>query len=83
MKTAISIPDDVFERVEQRATALNLNRSQFFVRAAERYLLALDEESVTGQIDAAVLRGSVNVDATNFAINGLAQLDALTADDSW
>ncbi|OLB79807.1 MAG: CopG family transcriptional regulator [Actinobacteria bacterium 13_2_20CM_2_71_6] len=54
MKTAISIPDETFERAEERAASLGMSRSEFFTRAAQRYLDQLDEESLTGRIDAAI-----------------------------
>jgi len=54
MKTAISVPDDTFEKASRRAQQLGMSRSEFFARAAERYLDALDAESVTEQIDLAL-----------------------------
>ncbi|HEY7962098.1 MAG TPA: ribbon-helix-helix protein, CopG family [Solirubrobacteraceae bacterium] len=52
MKTAISIPDATFERVERRAKQLGVSRSQFFADAAERWLDALEDERTTTRIDA-------------------------------
>jgi antitoxin MazE6 len=54
MKTAISIPNDTFERASRRAHDLGMSRSEFFTRAATRYLDELDAESVTHQIDEAL-----------------------------
>jgi metal-responsive CopG/Arc/MetJ family transcriptional regulator len=54
MKTAISVPDDIFEQATRRAAALGISRSEFFTRAVRRYLKQLDAESLTQQIDAAV-----------------------------
>ena len=54
MKTAISIPDDTFDRAQRRADALGMSRSEFFTRAAVRYLDDLDAASITSQIDAAI-----------------------------
>ena len=54
MKTAISVPDDTFEQVEQRAGSLGMSRSEFFTRAARCYLERLDEESLVAGIDAAI-----------------------------
>jgi hypothetical protein len=54
MKTAISVPDDTFEKATRRAHDLGMSRSEFFARAAARYLDELDAESVTRQIDLAV-----------------------------
>ncbi len=55
MKTAISIPDGTFERVERRARQLGVSRSEFYAKAAERWLEALDDERTTEQIDQALL----------------------------
>lgn len=54
MKTAISVPDETFEKASRRARDLGMSRSEFFTRAAARYLDELDAESVTRQIDSAV-----------------------------
>lgn len=51
MKTAISIPDDTFSRVTERAAELGMSRSEFFAKAAKQYLEQLDSMSVTSQID--------------------------------
>lgn len=55
MKTAISVPDETFERVSARARDLGMSRSEFFSRAAVRYLDDLDDESMTERIDAALV----------------------------
>lgn len=54
MKTAISVPDDTYERVTTRAQRLGMSRSAFCSRAAARYLDELDAESVTRRIDLVV-----------------------------
>lgn len=54
MKAAISVPDDTFEQATQRAAALGMSRSEFFSRAAQRYLEFLDSQSLTRQVDAAL-----------------------------
>lgn len=54
VKTAISVPDETFERVTRRAASLGMSRSEFFARAAQRYLDELDAESLTAQIDTAL-----------------------------
>ena len=81
MKTAISVPDDTFHRVENRAAALNMNRSEFFARAAERYLDELDATTLTDEINAALDRGGRSEDSV--AAAGLARLHDLTVDDEW
>ena len=54
VKTAISVPDETFERVTRRAASLGMSRSEFFARAAQLYLDELDAESLTTQIDTAL-----------------------------
>ncbi|MFZ1412860.1 MAG: hypothetical protein WAS07_15525 [Micropruina sp.] len=54
MKTAISLPDDIFERASRRASDLGVSRSEFFARAADNYLHELDASSTTNQIDSAL-----------------------------
>jgi metal-responsive CopG/Arc/MetJ family transcriptional regulator len=54
VKTAISIPDSVFDEATRRAMALGISRSEFFTIAARRYLDALERESLTARIDQAL-----------------------------
>lgn len=54
MKTAISIPDATFARVEASAARLGVSRSEFFARAAERWLDDLEGADTTAAIDAAL-----------------------------
>lgn len=54
MKTAISLPDETFHRASERARALGMSRSEFFARAAERYIAQLDVESITSRIDVVI-----------------------------
>jgi metal-responsive CopG/Arc/MetJ family transcriptional regulator len=54
MKTAISLPDDIFEEATQRAQQLGMSRSEFFTHAARRYLAELTGQSLTAQIDQAL-----------------------------
>lgn len=82
MKTAISLPDETFDRVAQRASDLGVSRSEFFARAAQRYLDELDAQSLTGQIDSALERvhGTDEAEAAAVGI-GRRVLDAV--DDEW
>ncbi|MGA2454769.1 MAG: ribbon-helix-helix protein, CopG family [Solirubrobacteraceae bacterium] len=56
MKTAISLPDDTFHRVDRAAKQLGMSRSEFFARAAESWLAALEDGDTTEAINRA-LRG--------------------------
>ena len=54
VKTAISVPEEIYERASKRAHDLGMSRSEFFSRAAACYLDELDSESMTHQIDIAL-----------------------------
>ena len=84
MKTAISVPDSVFERVERRVKALGVSRSEFFSRAAESYLHELDEQDLTARIDAAVALAGAhgNAEQREFAALAVAGISD-AADDEW
>ena len=47
MKTAISIPDDVFAEAEQLTRRLNKSRSQLYTEAIREYLARHDPDAVT------------------------------------
>jgi len=55
MKTAISVPDDTFRRVEAASDRLGVSRSRFFTDAAEAYLKSIDRHDLTARINAALL----------------------------
>lgn len=86
MKTAISLPDETFDRASRRARDLGMSRSEFFTRAAQRYLDELDSQSLTGQIDDALdhlgdRRGDSDEGQAAAVSVGHRVLDAV--DDEW
>ena len=82
MKTAISIPDDTFDRASARARDLGMSRSEFFTTAARHYLDALEAESVTRQIDAALAQLEGDDESSADAVaQGHRVLDAV--DEQW
>lgn len=50
VKTAVSLPDDLYERAEQAARQLGLNRSQFYARALAQYLQDIGPDPVTERL---------------------------------
>ena len=82
MKTAISLPNDIFERASRRAMDLGLSRSEFFARAANRYLEELDAASVTKQINAALKQIGGIDDSQEVAVESGRQL-LLDSSDEW
>ena len=55
MKTALSIPDDVFEQGERLARRLHTSRSQLYARALADFVVQHEEDTITSSMNA-VLR---------------------------
>ena len=51
MKTAISIPDEVFDKAEQLADQLGISRSELYAKAVESFLQARLAENVTEKLN--------------------------------
>lgn len=54
MKTAVSIPDELFRRADAVARSLGKSRSQVYREALAEYLLRRDPQHVTASMDAVV-----------------------------
>jgi predicted transcriptional regulator len=52
MKTAISIPDDLFEEAEALARKLKRSRSRLYSQAVREYVARHSADSVTAALDA-------------------------------
>jgi predicted transcriptional regulator len=57
VKTAISIPDDVFEEAEETAATLQISRSELYTQAIREYLKTRRAANVTASYDAAFADG--------------------------
>jgi predicted transcriptional regulator len=51
MKTAISLPDDLYRAAEQAATRLGLSRSELYQRAIAAFLKRHNEQVVTDALN--------------------------------
>ena len=51
MKTAVSLPDELFIRVENKAKRLGVSRSRLFAIALEEYLQESDNEDTTNRLN--------------------------------
>ena len=51
MKTAVSLPDDLFEAADRLAERLGLNRSQLYQRALAQFLNSQSKGAVTEALD--------------------------------
>jgi metal-responsive CopG/Arc/MetJ family transcriptional regulator len=80
VKTAISVPDAIFEQATRLAVELGISRSEFFARAARRYLDELASRSLTQQVNDA-LRAAGNDGST--AAAALAGRRVLATGEDW
>jgi metal-responsive CopG/Arc/MetJ family transcriptional regulator len=79
VKTAISVPDDTFDEATRQASELGISRSEFFTRAARRYLDELASRSLTEQVNEA-LQAAGSDDSADAAV---AAGRTLLAEDDW
>lgn len=54
MKTAISLPDDLFRRADRLAERMSVSRSELYRRAVEEYLTRHAPDELTAAVDAVV-----------------------------
>jgi hypothetical protein len=72
MKTAISVPDETFQRVERAARRMGMSRSEFYARAAQGWLDALEDGGTTEAINRAVDNAPSDLAFTDAAAAALA-----------
>lgn len=51
VKTAVSLPDEVFRRAERAAKKLGVSRSELYARAIAAYLESFDTGEITKRLD--------------------------------
>jgi len=56
VKTAVSIPDDLYDRAERLARRLKMTRSGLFSAALSEYIARHTEDDVTDAMNAALLK---------------------------
>jgi metal-responsive CopG/Arc/MetJ family transcriptional regulator len=72
MKTAISIPDDIFEAAEREAERLSMSRSELYATAVREFLKARSREDVTRRLNEVYSQESSDVDPVMNAMQFLA-----------
>lgn len=51
MKTAISLPDPLFEAIEELAKGLRMSRSELYARALEAFLRSHQKAAITARLN--------------------------------
>lgn len=77
MKTAISIPDEIFEAAEELAERLGVSRSELYATAVAEYVAAQRSRGVTARLNEVYADESSSLDT---ALQR-AQADALASED--
>jgi metal-responsive CopG/Arc/MetJ family transcriptional regulator len=62
MKTAVSVPDDLFRAGERAAQRLGLSRSGLYAKALEEYLVRHDDEDITRRLNEVYEREASAID---------------------
>jgi predicted transcriptional regulator len=62
MKTAVSIPDELFRQADELARRVGKSRSQIYREALAEYVLRRDQQSVTSALDEAVDEAGLGAD---------------------
>jgi metal-responsive CopG/Arc/MetJ family transcriptional regulator len=77
VKTAISVPDDLFQQAEAVARRLQVSRSELYAKALTEFLKQQDRSSITDRLNNVYSRQTAKLDP---AVHR-AQLQALPKDD--
>lgn len=81
MKTAISIPDETYERAERVRAKHRMRRSHFYAEAVARYADELESAEVTAAIDAVVDEANADESARSAVDVGFRTVGGI--DEAW
>ena len=79
MKTAVSIPNDVFEAAERAAKRAGVSRSRFYAEAIRRYLETEDQQDITARLNAVY----DHVDSSMDPVIDALQIEAILKWSKW
>ncbi|RKX73135.1 MAG: ChpI protein [Spirochaetes bacterium] len=82
MKTAISIPDNLFAEAEETAKSMGIPRSQLFAKALEEFLNRHKRERITEKLNE-VYSKIDTIDTPNISTASLDSMRELTKNDTW
>jgi len=63
MKTAVSLPDELFTKIENKAKRLGVSRSHLFAMALETYLRESEYDNITSRLNEVYEAGSSSFDS--------------------
>jgi len=82
MKTAISLPDTLYDDAEKTAKSMGIPRSQLFAKALEEFIYHHRKESITEKYNE--IYSKINSkDISNIESVNIINLRELTKNDTW
>lgn len=74
MKTAISIPDPIFNAAEQLARRLGMTRSDLYATAVDSFVKAHQDDQITAELDQLYASEESSLDAMSSQLQALSLL---------
>jgi len=82
MKTAISLPEELYKDAEKIAKSMGIPRSQLFAKALEEFVYKHKRDDITEKYNEVYSRIPYD-DSPNLESLGVLQLRELTKNDAW
>jgi metal-responsive CopG/Arc/MetJ family transcriptional regulator len=82
MKTAISLPDSLYEDAEETAKSLGIPRSQLYAKAIEEFINSHKKEKITEQLNE-IYSESYDLSESMISVASLESIRELTKNDTW
>lgn len=82
MKTAISLPDELYAAAEKTARNMGIPRSQLFAKALEEFIEHHKREKITEKLNE-VYDNAATSDFLKISAASIEALRALTKNDAW
>ena len=82
MKTAISLPDQLYEEAERTAQDLGIPRSQLFAKALEEFIAFHKRENITERLNRVYARMN-QTEFEDISNAGIESMRNLTRNDTW
>ncbi|MCX7026135.1 MAG: ChpI protein [Spirochaetes bacterium] len=83
MKTAVSLPEHLFENAEKAAKSLGIPRSQLFAKALEEFISHHKRENVTEKLNEIYKKTNIEPKIPNIEAVSLESVRELTKNDAW
>ena len=83
MKTAISIPDAVFEAAEATAQQLGMSRSEFYTQALQGYLEKYSRSQRLAQLNEVYAQETSDIDPVMAKMQAISLAHAALTQEDW